>query len=262
MRRFDAEYLRRTRLGMWDDSREALAALELAARERVLDVGCGTGELTRVLREETPGEVVGCDADPTLLAHADPPVVAGDAYRLPFADDAFDLVVCQALLVNLREPTVALEEFARVSRRAVAVIEPDNGRVSVASTVAGESSLAARAREHYLAGVETDATLGATARRLFDAAGIDVTATARYDHERTVAHPYDDRAVTDAGRKASGADIEDDRGTLLSGGMTPETFDRLRERWREMGRSIVAQMQDGTYERRETIPFFVTVGEV
>jgi cyclopropane fatty-acyl-phospholipid synthase-like methyltransferase len=50
VRRFSADYLRRTRRGLWT-SREALDALDLPARDRILDVGCGTGELTRILAE-------------------------------------------------------------------------------------------------------------------------------------------------------------------------------------------------------------------
>ncbi|MFC6725639.1 SAM-dependent methyltransferase, partial [Halobium palmae] len=49
MRRFSADYLERTREGMWEGSREALADLDLPDRDRIVDVGCGTGELTRVL---------------------------------------------------------------------------------------------------------------------------------------------------------------------------------------------------------------------
>ncbi|MFC7170825.1 SAM-dependent methyltransferase, partial [Halobium salinum] len=56
MRRFSADYLERTREGMWADSREALADLDLANRERVVDVGSGTGELTRVLADEAAPE--------------------------------------------------------------------------------------------------------------------------------------------------------------------------------------------------------------
>ena len=157
MRRFTADYLERTRRGMWE-SRGALESLDLDGRRRILDVGCGTGELTRVLAEEAPeAAVVGVDADTDLLAAArdaateaqpaardDPEGVregnpashdidycAGDATRLPFPDDAFDLVVCQALLINLPEPATAVREFARVSSELVAAVEPDNGDVKV-----------------------------------------------------------------------------------------------------------------------------------
>ena len=149
MRRFSADYLSRTREGMWADSRDALADLDLLNRQRVLDVGCGTGELTRVLASESDAEVVGVDADRRLLEVASDhvPCVAGDALRLPFADDSVDLVVCQALLINLPEPAAALREFARVSTGLVAAIEPNNAAVSVDSTVDSEVNLEARVRK-------------------------------------------------------------------------------------------------------------------
>jgi len=261
VRQFTAEYLDATREGMWADSREALTSLDLAARERVLDVGAGTGELTRVLREETGGEVVALDADPDLLGEVPPPAAVGGATRLPFRDDAFDLVVCQALLVNLPDPAAAIREFARVSRDAVAAIEPDNSAVSIQSTVDAESPLAARARRLYLDGVATDATLGGVGELFEDAGLTDVTVT-RYDHVRSVEPPYSERAVEAARRKASGAGLAADREQILAGEATREEYDDLRQDWRAMGREVVDQMQDREYRHRETVPFFVTVGRV
>ena len=262
MRRFDAEYLTHTRRGMWADSREALSALDLSTRERVLDVGSGTGALTRVLREETPGDVVGVDADPQLLDHVEGPAVVGDAFRLPFPDDTFDLVVCQALLINLPEPVDAVREFARVSRDGVAVIEPDNGSVTVESTVDGESALAGEAREHYLAGIDTDVTLGSDVASVLAEAGLASVEITRYDHARTISPPYDEADVESARRKASGSGIATDRETLLDGGLSTEAYDRLRQRWRQMGRDVIEQMADRTYERTETVPFYVAVGQI
>lgn len=262
MRRFDAEYLAHTRRGMWDDSRGALSALDLSTRERVLDVGSGTGALTRILREEAAGDVVALDADPQLLAHVEGPAVVGDAFRLPFPDDAFDLVVCQALLINLPDPVDAVREFARVSRDRVAVIEPDNGRVTVESTVDGEQGLAREAREHYLAGVDTDVTLGSDVASLLADAGLESIEVTRYDHARTISPPYGDADVESARRKASGDGLATDRGTMLEGGLTPDGYDSLRQRWRQMGRDVIAQMAERTYERTETVPFYVAVGQV
>lgn len=258
MRRFSAEYLETTRAGMWE-SREALADLALSTRERVLDVGAGSGELTRVLREEVPGQTVALDADAELLSHATGPRVCGDATRLPFPENAFDLVACQALLINLLEPVRAVREFARVATDCVAAIEPDNGSVTVTSTVDGEATLARRARARYLDGVETDPTLG-PARTLFERAGIEEVTVTRYDHVRTVEPPYGERALEDARRKASGAGIESDRETILAGTTTPAAFDTLRQEWRAIGRETIDQMQNGSYRHRETVPFYVTVG--
>jgi len=246
---------------MWDDSRDALSGLDLATRQRVLDVGAGTGELTRVLREECSGEVVALDADPSLLAHAAGARVSGDATRVPFIDDSFDLVVSQALLVNLPEPLDAIREFARVSSDCVAVVEPDNSAVSINSTVDSEPRLARRARELYLQGVRTDATLGAVPE-LFEEAGLVDVTVRQYDHERTIEPPYSEQALESARRKATGGGIETDRETILAGDATPETFETLRQNWRTMGREVIEQMQDREYRQREIVPFYVTVGHV
>jgi len=265
VREFSADYLSDTREGMWDDSREALDPLDLDRWDSVLDAGCGTGELSAVLAEETDGEVVGVDADPSLLtvARERVPTVAGDATRLPFADDSFDLVVCQALLINLPDPAAAVREFARVARHRVAAIEPDNGAVTVESSVDAESELAGRARRAYLGGVDTDVTLGATGtREAFEAAGVSDPTTRRYDHVRVVEPPYSERDVDAAKRKATGDSLADDLPTMLAGDLTEAEYDDLRSRWREMGREVVGQMADGEYRRRETVPFFVTVGSV
>jgi len=265
VRRFDADYLRETRRGMWADSRAALAPLDLESADSVLDVGCGTGELTRVLAEETAGTVYGVDADPSLLATARAAGVgeflAGDATRLPFPDDAVDVVVCQALLINLPDPDAVIREFARVARRRVATVEPDNGAVVVQSTVDDERPLDRRARSAYLDGIETDVTLGAVPDR-FRTVGLTDVRTRQYDHVRTVEPPYSDAALAAARRKATGAGLAGDRETMLAGPMSPEEYDDLRGAWREMGRTIVAAMADGDYRRVETVPFFVTVGEV
>jgi SAM-dependent methyltransferase len=261
VRQFSADYLAATRVGMWAGSREALAPLELATRRRVLDVGAGTGELTTVLREETPGVVVACDADAALLAGVDGPTVQGDATRLPVRDDAVDLVVCQALLVNLPDPALALREFARVSSGLVAAIEPDNSQVVLSSTVEAEAPLARRARERYLEGVRTDATIG-DASALFRQAGLEDVTVRRYDHVRTVEPPYDDHDVEAARRKASGEGLAVDRDQILAGETSTEEYEALREDWRAMGREVVAQMQAGDYRHREVVPFYVTVGRV
>lgn len=262
MRRFSANYLRETRRGMWDDSRAALADLELGSRERVLDVGCGTGELSRVLAAETPGEVVGADADPDLLAHANGhvPAVAADALRLPFVDGAFDLVVCQALLINLPDPDGAIREFARVSSDLVAAVEPDNGAVTVESTVGSEGRLAERARRAYVAGVGTDVTLGGDATHdLFEDAGLSDVRTRRYDHTSVVEPPYSTADLEAAKRKASGEGLASNEPELRRT-LSDEAYDDLRGAWREMGREAIEAMQAGTYRRTETVPFYVTVG--
>ncbi len=299
VRQFSADYLDRTRRGMWADSRAALADLSLSDRERVLDVGCGTGELTAVLVEETDATVVGVDADTGLLTAArdrldgdeqsdgderddgdeqsdgdgqadrderqgstptHPDLAAGDATRLPFPADSFDLVVCQALLVNLPEPAAALREFARVSRELVAAVEPDNADVAVSSTVDNETRLEREARGAFIDGVTTDVTTRALSETFADA-GLSRVQTRRYHHEKRVEPPYSEADLEGATRKATGAALASHE-TELRRALSEDSYDDLRQRWRAMGRAVVDQMRAETYERVEVVPFDVAVGRV
>ncbi|ELZ59368.1 MULTISPECIES: class I SAM-dependent methyltransferase [Halorubrum] len=279
MRRFSAEYLEHTRRGMWEDGRDALTDLELSSRERVLDVGCGTGELTRVLAAEATGDgggateagsgatVIGVDADRDLLSVAREEsggrieYAAGDATRLPVGDGAVDLAVCQALLINLPDPTAGVRELARASSDLVAAVEPDNADVRVASTVDAEERLEREAREAYVAGVDTDVALGDRVREAFDEVGLTDVRTRRYVHEKRTEPPYAEAALRSAARKASGAGLADHRDELVSA-TSEAAYDDLRGRWREMGREVVAAIGSGEYERVEYVPFDVTVGRV
>jgi SAM-dependent methyltransferase len=201
--------------------------------------------------------------------------VRGDAASLPFPDDSDDGVAGQALLVNLPEPGRALREFARVARERVAAVEPDNARVRVDSTVESEPPLArrvrlqprevqpsgaSRQRRLYLAGRETDAALG-DASAAFRAAGLSDIRVRRHDHERVVEPPYSETELAAAGRKARGDALRDHQEELRRA-LDADRLDEFRSDWRAMGRAVVEQVRAGDYRRRETIPFFVTVGEI
>ncbi len=209
--------------------------------------------------------MVGCDADPTLLAVAsagDDPVtaVAGDALRLPFPDDSFDLVVCQALLINLPDPATAVAEFARVSSDLVAAVEPDNAAVEIDSSVESEGNLERRARRAYQTAsgpTSRSAPMPATPSRrpISRWSRPASTITSERSNRRTA------RALEAARRKATGAGLADDRETMLEGELTETEYDDLRSAWRTMGRDVIDQMGHGsTSARRRSV--FVTVGRV
>jgi len=133
--------------------------------------------------------------------------------------------------------------------------------VTVESTVPEEPDLAREARRRYLQGVASDPTLGG-GRGLFERAGLRDVTVRRYDHRVTVEPPYSETALESARRKATGSGLDGRRATMLAGDTTPEEFDRLRERWRTMGRAVIEQMRREEYRYRETVPFYVTAGRV
>jgi demethylmenaquinone methyltransferase / 2-methoxy-6-polyprenyl-1,4-benzoquinol methylase len=96
--------------------------------ERVLDIGCGTGELTRLVARRYPeARVTGMDFTAAMVEVARQRTNGagaalrirygrGTAMRLPFADATFDLLTNAFLVRNLADLSVALAEMRRVLR--------------------------------------------------------------------------------------------------------------------------------------------------
>jgi ubiquinone/menaquinone biosynthesis C-methylase UbiE len=102
-----------------------LAAIPFPAGARVLEVGCGTGVLTRTIaRWPSVGEVVGIDPAPSLLSRArdlaaEIPNIRfeeADGRSLPYEAQSFDVVVFDSTLSHVHEPERALAEAHRVLR--------------------------------------------------------------------------------------------------------------------------------------------------
>lgn len=69
--RWDAEAYHRVSDPQFDWGRAVLARVDLRGDERVIDAGCGTGRLTRLLADRLPrGEVVALDASMQMLEQA------------------------------------------------------------------------------------------------------------------------------------------------------------------------------------------------
>jgi SAM-dependent methyltransferase len=87
-----------------------------------LEIGTGTGHFARWLRD-MHWQVVGLDRSAPMLAEAarrdGVALVLGETSALPFAADAFDVVLLITTLEFLPNPARALREAARVARRGI-----------------------------------------------------------------------------------------------------------------------------------------------
>ena len=89
-----------------------------------LDVGCGNGAFSEeVIVRCTPAVVVGVDPSNDQLAYARTRPGArmaefriGDAQKLPFDDDSFDVAAMALVIAFLPDPGAAIAEMARVVR--------------------------------------------------------------------------------------------------------------------------------------------------
>jgi ubiquinone/menaquinone biosynthesis C-methylase UbiE len=162
-----------------------IAQAELADGYHVLEIGCGTGNLTIRAKHTHPSvEVIGCDPDPLALKRAQrkAPHLSGIrferayAQRLPYADSEFDRVLSSMMLHHLDDDakTAAAAEIYRVLR--------PGGRlhlVDMGGNMTAHDGLTARLvmRSHHAAG-----NLGDAIPRLLRAAGFDCAEVATHRH--------------------------------------------------------------------------------
>jgi ubiquinone/menaquinone biosynthesis C-methylase UbiE len=94
--------------------------------QRILDIGCGTGQFAALVAKELPQVLVfGLDLSSGMLHRArarhfanadDLPLVQADSERLPFADDSFDAVTCSHSFHHYPQQEQVLREIHRVLR--------------------------------------------------------------------------------------------------------------------------------------------------
>ncbi|HZH90721.1 MAG TPA: methyltransferase domain-containing protein [Pyrinomonadaceae bacterium] len=133
------------RINAWLGDARALRASLVSEIERaglesfsLLDVGAGSGELLRVAAREARGRgwrarLVGLELNERSAraileesrGFAEIGAVRGDAFHLPFADGAFDYVICSLFTHHFHDEGVVeiLREFKRVARRRLFVID-------------------------------------------------------------------------------------------------------------------------------------------
>jgi ubiquinone/menaquinone biosynthesis C-methylase UbiE len=176
----------------------------VAPGQRVLDVACGPGFLTRAFAHAGV-QAIGIDATEAFLAFAraearDEGLATvefrdGDAESLPFDDGSFDVVVCRAAFHHFPRPARVLGEMARVCR--------PGGRVMVGDMIGHDDPERAAYHdriERLCDPTHVRAIPAAELERLFAEAGLHVVAAPRstmdYDAHEWIAHGGPDADTT------------------------------------------------------------------
>jgi ubiquinone/menaquinone biosynthesis C-methylase UbiE len=138
----------------------------------ILDVGCGTGEITSRLAAMFPdARVTGVDIIEAHLELARDRYAGfgqrvtfevGDAFALPFGDGVFDLVVCRHVLQAVPEAPRVLAELVRVCKPGgyLHVIAEDYGMIHAAPARLDVADFWHRAPRAFAAATSTDLHIG------------------------------------------------------------------------------------------------------
>jgi ubiquinone/menaquinone biosynthesis C-methylase UbiE len=126
------------------DRTAALAVATSASPNRVLDVGCGTGYLLRVLANRYPGaeQLVGIDAAPAMVKTAAAVThderlafAVGVAEQISYPDETFDLVVSTTSFDHWSDQQAGLRECARALRPGGRLVLVDQFSVLLTPTM-------------------------------------------------------------------------------------------------------------------------------
>ena len=164
---------------------EAIEMLDISETDVVLDVGCGTGFGTTGLLQQTE-HVHALDQSPHQLARAFEKFgrrgrvrfYLGDAERLPFRDDRFDVVWSSGSIEYWPRPVETLRELRRVGK--------PGGQVLVVGPDYPNRTLFQRAADAIMLFYDED-----EADSMFDAAGFE-----SFEHTIQQASPRSPRAIT------------------------------------------------------------------
>lgn len=115
------------KLGFWEESGETARLIPSDKKFKVLDIGCGNGKSTAHLVGET---VIGLDLSESQMVRAKSRFkkahfIVGDAEKLPFRTNSFDLVVAINLLHHINNPDKVLKECHRVLKRGGKLLTVD-----------------------------------------------------------------------------------------------------------------------------------------
>jgi len=170
---------------IWPQEVEIIRGYGLPADTRIVDVGCGTGEIVTRLAELLPeARLTGVDM---IASHLDlarqrnarfgsrVSIHLGNAFSLPYEDGVFDFTVCRHMLQAVPTPERVVTELARVTRSGgrLHLIAEDYGMIYVHPTRMGAEAFWAAAPTAVGPAFGTDLFIGRHLFPMLRAAGIE-----------------------------------------------------------------------------------------
>ena len=108
---------------------------------KLLDIGSGTGYLINMLKDKEMAEFYGLDLSEEMIRIAksknieNAQFILGSANKLPFDDDAFDIVTCIQSFHHYPYPNEAMREAYRVLKKGGLYILSDTGVGGIAAWI-------------------------------------------------------------------------------------------------------------------------------
>jgi SAM-dependent methyltransferase len=266
---------------------------KLDAVRDVLDVGCGVGHWGMLLASVMPENVrvTGIDREPSWIKQARERALArgldgrfsyrqGEAERLPFPDNSFDLTTCQTVLIHLSDPAAAIAEMLRVTNPGglVVVAEPNNLTESLLlDSISNQASIddivelvrfQLTCERGKVALGEGDNSLGDRVPGLFVAQGLMEVEVHVNDKATAVFPPYstdEQRAFTEDARDRVARRLwnwseADARRLFLAGGGSEGDFTALFAHALASRAKIVRGLDDATYHGIIGGEFYLVAG--
>ncbi len=142
--------------------------LNIKPGQKIVDIGCGTGDFTRRLARLSNQKttILGIDSNENSIRAATTDTKKarlsrrvsyklGDVYKIPLEDGFADLTCCRTLIMHLTEPLKAVKEMARVTRTRGSVVAIEGGKMGAFYDPDDEeySKLAERAYDAWVKGI-------------------------------------------------------------------------------------------------------------
>ena len=182
-----------------------MGLLELDDSLSVLDVAAGTGLVAREMAPQVKS-VIALDSTPEMLEQgrqqaataglANLEFESGDAQRLPYPNDSFDLVTCRLGMHHFFDPPVQAKEMARVCR--------PGGQVAIIDITSTEDRAAAALHNRLERLRDPSHTRALTVGQLIrvaEEAGLEIRRSGRLDAGRILSDWLD---LTDTPEEARG----------------------------------------------------------